>query len=223
MGCARRLARAAGASRSNGSKEGIRGRIARTHSELDFGRQQAGTVGIGLSTGDRPGWRGIVRKRQLRPRMHRTAVQTAVHGPTPRRPARPTCRKCCRQQRDLPWARPTPWSPGNRLPRSKPDRCCLMGDGVVVPVALAATCSSRSWRSKGHDAVRPRTDAIHPAVERVARRRKTPVVSPRAGIKRSTEATTAYFLPEDSKPRSQAVMTSSTEPTGTPRVVDASL
>lgn len=98
-----------------------------------------------------------------------------------------------------------------------------MGDGVVVPVILAANLLEPLLAVEGHDAVRPRTDAVHPPVARVARRRKTPVAAPRAVIERSTVATTAYFLPEDSKPRSQAVMTSSKEPTGTLRAVDASL
>lgn len=86
-----------------------------------------------------------------------------------------------------------------RLPRSTPETVRLMGDGVVVPVVrwLAANLLEPLLAGEGAVSPRPRTDAFHPASERVARQRKTPVVAPRAGIKRSTVATTAYFLPEE--------------------------
>ena len=75
----------------------------------------------------------------------------------------------------------------------------LMGDGVVVPVVrwLAANLLE-PLLAEGAEAVgRPRKEVNHPPFERAARQRKTPVVAPRAGIKRSTVATTAYFLPEE--------------------------
>ena len=85
------------------------------------------------------------------------------------------------------------------LPRSMPQTVRLMGDGVVVPAVrwLAGTLLEPLLAEGADAAGRPRKEVNHPGFKRVARQRKTPVVAPRAGIKRSTVATTAYFLPEE--------------------------
>ena len=88
---------------------------------------------------------------------------------------------------------------GYKLPTSETDAVHLTGDGLVVPVVrwLAANLLEPLLAAEG---ARPRTAEVKPPRVRAVRARKDPVVRDVAvpgGIKKSTVATTAYFLPEE--------------------------
>ena len=88
---------------------------------------------------------------------------------------------------------------GYKLPKSETDAVHLTGDGLVVPVVRWLAANLLEPLLAG-DGIRPKTAAVEQPRGRAARQRKDPVagiVAGPGGIKRSTVATTAYFLPEE--------------------------
>lgn len=87
---------------------------------------------------------------------------------------------------------------GYKLPTSETDAVHLTGDGLVVPVVRWLAANLLEPLLAG-DGARPRTVVTEPRI-RATRQRKDPAVRNEqvpGGIKKSTVATTAYFLPEE--------------------------
>jgi DNA (cytosine-5)-methyltransferase 1 len=88
---------------------------------------------------------------------------------------------------------------GYKLPASETDAVHLTGDGLVVPVIRWLAAHLLEPLLAGA-AARPRTAVVKQPRARAIRQRKEPAardVAAPGGIKRSTVATTAYFLPEE--------------------------